>query len=41
MELPAEIRSFIEGFQRRIERLETQVAELERENAGLRRRTPM
>src|SRR5260370_28494369 len=36
MELPAEIRSLIEGLQRRIETLEARVAELERENAGLR-----
>jgi transposase len=36
MELPAEIRSLIEGLQRRIETLEGRVAELERENAGLR-----
>jgi transposase len=36
MELPAEIRSLIEGLQRRIETLEARVAELERENAALR-----
>ena len=35
MELPAEIRSLIEGLQRRIETLEARVAELERENAAL------
>lgn len=36
MELSAEIRSLIEGLQRRIETLEARVAELERENAALR-----
>ncbi|HVP98538.1 MAG TPA: IS66 family transposase [Roseiarcus sp.] len=36
MELPAEIRSLIDGLQGRIERLEARVAELERENAALR-----
>ena len=36
MELPAEIRSLIEGLERRIETLEARVAELERENAALR-----
>ena len=35
MELPAEIRSLIEGLQRRIETLAARVAELERENAAL------
>jgi transposase len=36
MELPGEIRSLIEGLERRIETLEARVAELERENAALR-----
>ncbi len=36
MELSAEIRSLIEGLQRRIETLEARVVELERENAALR-----
>jgi transposase len=36
MELSAEIRSLIEGLERRIETLEARGAELERENAGLR-----
>src|ERR1700727_78152 len=36
MELPAEIRGLIEGLQRRIERFEARVAELERANAALR-----
>jgi len=36
MELPAEIRSLIEGLERRIETLEARVGELERENAALR-----
>jgi transposase len=36
MELAAEIRSLIEGLQRRIETLEARAVELERENAALR-----